>query len=101
MFDPYWDDEDGFLRFEFTDDKVFAHATVSSWNKRVYIKCLAMWSEAKRELKELGYNDIFVIIPNNDKKLIKFEKIFGFVPLSISDKYLLMVCNNTGEEHGS
>jgi hypothetical protein len=97
MFDPYWDDSDAFLRFEFFDKKVFAHATVSSWNKRVYIKCLAIWSEAKRELKELGYNDIFVIIPADDKKLIKFEETFGFIPLGISDKYLLMVCNNTGE----
>lgn len=100
MFDPYWDDHDAFLRFEFADDKVYAHAEVSSWNKRVYIKCLAIWSEAKRELKELGYNDIFVIIPKDDKKLIKFEQTFGFVPFSITDKYLIMICNNTGEEHG-
>ena len=100
MFNPYWDDEDAFLRFEFTDDKVFAHATVSSWNKRVYIKCLAIWSEAKRELKQLGYNDIFVIIPADDKKLIKFEQTFGFTLVSTHNEYLLMVCNITGEEHG-
>ena len=100
MFNPYWDDEDAFLRFEFTDDKVFAHATVSSWNKRVYIKCLAMWSEAKRELKELGYNDVFVIIPTDDEKLIKFEQTFGFTTVSICNNYLIMVCEITGEEHG-
>ena len=101
MFNPYWEDEDGFLRFEFENDKVFAHAKVTSWNKRMYIKCLAMWAEAKRELKELGYDNIFVIIPADDKKLIKFEQTFGFTSLSIYDKYLLMSCNITGEEHGS
>ena len=46
MFDPYWKDVDGYLRFEFADDKVYAHAEVTSWNKRMYVKCLAMWAEA-------------------------------------------------------
>ena len=100
MFNPYWDDKDAFLRFEFVDDIVFAHAQVPTWNKRVYIKCLAIWSEAKRELKELGYDEIFVIIPSDDKKLIKFEQTFGFTPLLMSDKHLIMVCTNIGEEHG-
>lgn len=97
MFNPYWKDEDGFLRFEFAEDKVYAHAEVTAWNKRIYVKCLAMWEEAKRELKELGYSDIFVIIPANDKKLIKFEYTFGFTPLSTYGNYLLMVCKITGE----
>lgn len=100
MFNPYWEDVDGYLRFEFADDKVYAHAEVTSWNKRMYIKCLAMWAEAKRELKELGYNDVFVIIPADDKKLIKFEQTFGFTLVSTHNEYLLMVCDITGEEHG-
>jgi hypothetical protein len=66
----------------------------------MYVKCLAMWAEAKRELKELGYNDVFVIIPADDKKLIKFEQTFGFTTVSICNNYLIMVCEITGEEHG-
>jgi hypothetical protein len=97
MFNPYWEDEDGFLRFEFADGNVFAHAEVTSWNKRMYIKCLAMWEEAKSELKQLGHNNIYVIIPADNKKLIKFEQTFGFTSLSKYDNYLLMVCNITGE----
>lgn len=97
MFDPYWKDEDGYLRFEFADSKVFAHAKVTNWNKRMFIKCLAMWEEAKRELKELGYNEIFVVIPKDDKKLIKFEQMFGFIPKIIHGDYLLMSCDIKGD----
>jgi FMN phosphatase YigB (HAD superfamily) len=92
MFDPYWQDEDGCLRFEFADSKVFAHATVTSWNKRVRIKCLAMWEEAKSELKDLGYKEILICIPSNDNKLIKFEKTFGFIERNVRGEYLVMSC---------
>ena len=41
MFDPYWQDETGYLRFEFFDGRVFAHAEVNIWTKKQYIKARA------------------------------------------------------------
>lgn len=93
MFDPYWQDETGYLRFEFFDGKVFAHSEINTWNKKQFIKSAAIWEEAKQELKQLGYKEIFICIPADNIKLIKFEKIFGFMPVVEKDNILIMVCN--------
>lgn len=93
MFDPYWQDETGYLRFEFFDGRVFAHAEVNIWTKKQYIKARALWEEAKRELKELGYKYIYINIPKNDPKLVKFEKLFGFEHVADIEEYTIMACN--------
>lgn len=93
MFEIYWDDADGLLKFEYFDNKVFAHAIAKHWNKSIFLKFQAIWHVAKEELLEKGYKEIYVIIPAEDKKLIKFEKMFGFMEEGIIDnKYLVMKC---------
>jgi len=92
MFETFWDDEDGKLEFEYVADKVFAHATAKRWNKSIYLKFQDIWHVAKEELKENGYNQIYVIIPTNDTKLFKFECMFGFKPIGQKDNSLLMEC---------
>jgi len=42
------------------------------------------------ELKEQGHKEVFVLIPTTDKKLIKFEKMFGFTPVKELNGVLLM-----------
>lgn len=93
MFNPYWQDEDGYLRFEFANGMVFAHAEVNGWNRRIKTKCLAMWEEAKLELKELGYEEVLICIPIGDEKLIKFERLFGFIKRTARGEYLVMSCS--------
>lgn len=93
MFNLFWEDEDGYLKFEFFEDKVFAHAKVNSWNKKIKIKCLAMWEEAKTELRKLNYKCIYVVIPDNNVTLYKFEKTFGFNTVMQKDNTLLMMCS--------
>lgn len=93
MFDVFWEDEDGTLKFQHHHNKVYAHATVNVWNKRVYMKCLDVWHVAKEELKELGYAEVYVLIPFDDVKLRKFETIFGFKPVKQIHNALLMVCS--------
>ncbi len=88
-----WEDEDGTLKFQHHMGRVYAHAVTNNWNKRVYMKCLDVWHVAKEELKEAGYNEVFVLIPADDKKLIKFETIFGFKPVKQINNALLMVCS--------
>lgn len=90
MFDVAWDDEDGYLAFQYVGNMVFAHSELKHWNKTVYVKAQLVWECAKKELAEKGYKDIFVSIPLGDKKLVKFEKMFGFLPIAEKDGLLLM-----------
>jgi hypothetical protein len=92
MFETFWDDEDGKLEFQYVENKVFAHATAKRWNKSVYLKFQDIWYVAKEELKEQGYNEILVFIPDNNKKLFKFQCMFGFVLHVKQDNMLIMKC---------
>jgi hypothetical protein len=93
MYDVFWEDEDGSLTFQYYENKVFAHAKVHVWNKRVYLKCINTWYVAIEELRERGYTEVFVLIPSDDKKLIKFETMFGFTPIKEHEGVLLMACS--------
>jgi hypothetical protein len=93
MFNPYFQDETGYLRFEFFEGRVFAHAEINIWNKKELIKCRAVWEEAKKELKELGYPYIYIHIPTGDLKLVKFEKIFGFMKVTEINNIIIMACS--------
>jgi hypothetical protein len=42
------------------------------------------------DLAEDGIEDVFVIIPDNDKKLYKFEEMFGFKEIKRNDSAILM-----------
>lgn len=90
MFETFWKDEDVELKFEFADDRVFAHATVTNWNKSKYKKFVSIWLAAKEELSNNGYLEIFVAIPDNDKKLYKFEQLFGFSEIAHVNNMFLM-----------
>lgn len=93
MFNVFWNDADGSLKFEYFEDKVFAHAEAYNWSKSVYLKFKDIWYVAKEELLEQGYKEIYVLIPANDKKLFKFETMFGFKPIKKWDNILMMVCS--------
>lgn len=99
MFEYFWSDEDGVLAFELFDGKVFAHAKAHNWSKEVYLKFQDIWHVAKEELNNSGHKEVYVIIPADDKKLIKFETMFGFKPLEQRENMLLMVCS-TEVNHG-
>jgi hypothetical protein len=93
MYDVFWDDEDVTLAFQYVENKVYAHATSKKWSKSLYEKYKAIWYVAKEELSEIGYKEIYVLIPSDDKKLFKFETMFGFKPVTQQDGVLLMVCS--------
>lgn len=100
MFDIFWDDKDITIKFEYHEDKVFAHAQAYTWNKSMYFKFHDIWHVAKEELLEAGFKEIHVIIPADDKKLFKFETMFGFKPIKKHDNILIMVCS-TEKQHGT
>lgn len=90
MYDVAWDDEDGYLAFQYVGNAVFVHSEIKRWNKSVYVKTQLVWECAKKELANRGYKDVFVSIPTGDTKLIKFEKMFGFLPIDEKEGLLLM-----------
>lgn len=79
MYDVFWEDDDGFLAFN-TDKEgtVWAHSQIYNWNKSVYFKAKAVWLEALDTLNKKGIEVVCIAIPDNDTKLEKFEKMFGF-----------------------
>jgi hypothetical protein len=79
MYNIFWEDDDGHLYFH-TDKHgtVWAHARIFNWSKHVYYKAKAVWLESLDALKEKGIEFVCVAIPDNDPKLEKFEKMFGF-----------------------
>lgn len=99
MFDLFWDDEDLTVSFQYFENKVFAHATAKQWSKSKYFKYHDVWHVAKEELLEAGFNEVYVLIPADDKKLFKFETMFGFKLLEKQDNVLLMVCS-TEKQNG-
>lgn len=79
MYELFWSDEDGHLYFV-TDKEgtVWAHAEIHNWSKSSYYKAKAIWLEAIESFNKRGIEVVCVAIPDNDPKLEKFEKMFGF-----------------------
>lgn len=97
MYEVFWDDEDGYLKIQWHEGKPYAHAEIFNWSKASYYKALEIWEATKQELAEQGVSEIFVIIPEEDKKLIKFEKMFGFQPITTHNGAMYMVCSTETE----
>ena len=93
MFEYFWSDEDLILAFELFNGKVYAHARALNWNKSKYLKFQDIWHVAKEELNNSGHKEVYVIIQADDKKLFKFETMFGFKTVKQQDNVLLMVCS--------
>jgi hypothetical protein len=59
----------------------FLHLTLHKWSHNLFKQYKLCLEEVLETIKtSLGYDKAFVIIPDNDEKLLKFEKMFGFVP---------------------
>lgn len=93
----FWEDADGYLKFQWHEGNVFAHSEIFNWSKSVYVKAQAVWQVAKEELNKQGIEVIYVAIPANNTKLIKFEKMFGFQPITTHKDVLYMICSTEVE----
>jgi hypothetical protein len=73
-----YQDEVANCRLEFFRKRVFLHL---SFNKPFegMRKAKKIWPELKLMLRNMGYKQMNVIIPDGDEKLYKFERHFGFV----------------------
>lgn len=84
------DDDCVNLRAEIVEGCVFLHLDLHDWSKELYKAFKETFNDVKNVLKDSGYDDVWVIIPNNDKKLLKFERMFGFEIVGYcKDSYLM------------
>jgi len=88
--------EFGHLQLQPFGDEWMVHLELYKWSADCYKAYLVVFEQLMLEMKEQGVNRVFVLIPATDKKLIKFEKMFGFQPLHEQDDMLLMY-RETGE----
>lgn len=84
--------DDEYIKFsvEYIEEQPFLHLELHQWSKSLYKVYLEMFDEIKQILKDMGYDAVWVLIPDDDNKLLKFEKMFGFnVMVHCTNMYLL------------
>jgi hypothetical protein len=83
--------DDGRLVIQWVNELPFIHLQLYNWSVDGYKKYWAIWLDLLKDLAERGHPCVFVLIPDNDEKLYKFETMFGFVEASRVDNSILMV----------
>jgi len=78
------------LSIEFTEGLPFFHMELRKWSKDLYREYLGIFGEVLEFLKGKGFKEVYVVIPK-DKKLLKFENMFGFSILDDSTENYLLV----------
>lgn len=84
------DCEYGHLEMEYWDGEPLIHLTLNKWSKEKYKKYKTLWQVFLNQFRELGYKRVLVAIPDNDPKLEKFEKMFGFTEIKREKGVLIM-----------
>lgn len=83
------DDERASFRIEFFRGLAFLHLVV-----RLPVKAMRdarrMFPVVKAWLKRMGHDMVFVLIPDGDKKLYRFESAFGFREIKRKNGHILM-----------
>ena len=86
-----FNNEIGKASVEEVDGKLFFHYESRMWSPAIYKKLLQVWALITKHIKEMGYDEVYVAIPDNDPKLYKFEQMFCFEEVYRSDGTILMV----------
>jgi len=86
--------EDFHLEYEKFEGNLFLHFETSNWSIDTYKLYLRLWKIVLKELQTKGYNDVYCIVPYDDK-VIKFEQMFGFNSIADLDKGVLMQRSTT------
>lgn len=83
------DDELGTLRLEFNRGMVFLHVTLRK--PMAAMRAIRdRFPTLKEMLRNMGYKQVHVIIPEGDEKLYRFETMFGFRELRRARGHILM-----------
>lgn len=82
--------EYGHLQYHVYKGAYFIHLELYKWSKLLFKKYQIVFEMWLLDLAEDGIDAVFVIIPDNDKKLYKFEQMFGFEEIQRNDNAILM-----------
>lgn len=83
------DDERGTLKIEFNAGMAFLHLSFRQVLQGMRdVKRLL--PELKAWLRSMGHDRVFVIIPEGDEKLYRFERLFGFSEVRRASGQILM-----------
>lgn len=85
----YWSDDKLTVRIEFW--KRQAHLHVELKKPLAGMKLMrAKFAELKAMLRAIGHRFVYVLIPDNDAKLYRFEELFGFEERRRGQGHILM-----------
>jgi len=56
----------------------FLHLELFTWSKEFFKIYREMFEDIKELFRAEGEDTLYIIIPDNDKKLLKFERMFGW-----------------------
>ena len=84
------DNEEGLLEIEMIEGNPFLHLQLYKWSASYYRKYKELLAGVKLHLRSKGLSHIYVAIPSDDPKLLRFEIMFGFkLYKRAGDLYLL------------
>jgi hypothetical protein len=66
------------------------HSDVTDWSHSLYKDYLDMMVTLKEWLKEEGHDSVYVLIPDDDEQLEKWEHMFGFKTINTEGGHRLM-----------
>ena len=79
---PIYEDEDGSFRADVIEvngkKEVYLHLDLFNWNQSVYDKVLLGLDTFNKAMKKYGVDDMFIVIPPDDEKMLKFDEMIGF-----------------------
>lgn len=70
-------DDDALYQAQIVGGHVFMHTEIYNWSVSKFKEYKQCWKATLEEFADMGIEAVFVLIPDNDKKLLKFEKMFG------------------------
>lgn len=77
----------GRVGFSMRDDNVFIHCEITNWNRANLLEAYPLWGKFKDELAQNGVSRIFSVVPDDDEKMNKFSRLFGFRRLKKYEGY--------------
>jgi hypothetical protein len=85
-----FDNEVGKGSIEEHNGMLFVHYKSKVWGPSVYKKLLQTWALVLTTAKQMGHEYVYVLIPDNDPKLYKFERMFCLEEVDRIDNNILM-----------
>ena len=84
------DTDEVLFEVEILEGKPFLHLQLHKWSVGYYKRYKVIFEGIKKHLRDKGHAFMYVLIPSNDPKLLRFETMFGFTLYKqIADLYLL------------